>query len=94
MLEQRLTLMSAPPRNAGAADRPVDRSGRDSERALEIVDELQRIARGAVELVDERENRQPVSRQPRTTRVWSSTPFAASMTITTLSAARGGACLR
>ena len=45
----------------GAADRPVHRRGGDPERALEIVQQLQRIARRAVELVDERENRQPVA---------------------------------
>ncbi len=49
------------PKPFGAADRPVHRRGGDPERALEIVHQLQRIARRAVELVDERQDRQPVT---------------------------------
>ena len=44
----------------GAADRPVHRRRGDAERALEVVEQLQRILRRTVELVDEREDRQPV----------------------------------
>ena len=45
----------------GVADRPVDGRGRDAERALEIVEQLHRIFRGTVELVDERQDRQAVA---------------------------------
>ena len=45
----------------GTADGPVHRRGGNPERALEIVQQLQRIARGTIHLVDERENRQPVT---------------------------------
>ena len=44
----------------GAADRPVDRRGVNAERALEVVEQFQRILRGPIELVDEREDRQAV----------------------------------
>ncbi len=49
------------PKPLGAANGPVDRGGGDSERALEIVHQLQGIARRTVELVDERQDRQPVT---------------------------------
>ena len=45
----------------GAPDRPVHRCRGNTERPLEIVEELQRIARGSIELVDERENRQSMA---------------------------------
>ena len=45
----------------GAADRPVHRRRGDAERPLEIVEQLQRIARRAIELVDEGENRQAMA---------------------------------
>ena len=48
-------------KRVGAADRPVHRRGRDAERALEIVEQLHRIARRVIELVDEREDRQTVA---------------------------------
>ena len=38
------------------AERPVDRERRDAERALQLVDEFERLARGAVALVHERED--------------------------------------
>ena len=41
-----------------AADRPVHGRRRDPERLLEVVEQLERIARRPIELVDERENRQ------------------------------------
>ena len=40
-----------------AAERPVDRIGADAEHVLELVEQLERIARRAVHLVDEREER-------------------------------------
>jgi hypothetical protein len=45
----------------GAADRPVDRRRRNSQRPLHIVDEFERIASRTIELVDERQNRQAVA---------------------------------
>ncbi len=45
----------------GAANGPVHRRGGDAERALDVVDQRQRITRRPVELVDEREDRQPVT---------------------------------
>src|SRR5436190_21965762 len=45
----------------GAADRPVHRSRRNPERAFEIVNQLQRIASGKIELVDEGQDRQPMA---------------------------------
>jgi hypothetical protein len=39
------------------ADRPVHRHGRDVELALELADQLERIARGLIEFVDEAEDR-------------------------------------
>ena len=53
--------MSYTPKPFGAANWPVHRRGGDPERALEVVHQLQRIARRAVELVDERQDRQPVT---------------------------------
>src|SRR6266511_541835 len=44
----------------GVADRPVHRRRRDAQRALDIVDELEGVARRAIELVDERQDRQPM----------------------------------
>jgi hypothetical protein len=40
---------------------PVDWRRGDAERAFEIVEQLQRIASGTIELVDERENRKAMS---------------------------------
>ena len=45
----------------GIADRPVHRRRRDAERRLDVVHQRERIFRGPVELVDERQNRQPMS---------------------------------
>ena len=45
----------------GVADRPVHRRGGDAERALDVVEQLERIARRAIELVDESENRQAMA---------------------------------
>src|SRR5471032_1809018 len=45
----------------GVADRPVDRRRLDAQRALDVVEQLQRIARGAIELVDEGEDRQAMA---------------------------------
>src|SRR5262249_61028745 len=45
----------------GASDWPVHRSRSDPERAFEVIDQLQRIARWEIELVHEGQNRQPVA---------------------------------
>jgi len=60
-LQQRLTLdVVHPAKPFGAPDGPVDGRGGDPQRPLEIVNQLQRIACRPVELVDERQDRQPV----------------------------------
>ena len=71
-----------------AADRPVHRHGVDTEHALDLVEQIERIAAGQVELVDEGEDRQVAQRQTSNSlRVCGSMPLAASITITALSTA-------
>ena len=43
------------------ADRPVDRRRRNAQCGLDVVHQRERILGGPIELVDERENRQPVT---------------------------------
>ncbi len=45
----------------GIADRPVHRSSGNAKRALDVVEQCQRIARRAIELVDECQNRQAMT---------------------------------
>ena len=71
-----------------AANRPVQRGGMDAEHVLDLLQQVERVAAGQVELVDERDDRQWRSRgTSNSLRVWVSMPLAASITITALSTA-------
>ena len=70
------------------AERPVHRRGGNAEHALDLVHQLERILRRLIELVDERQHRQPRARHTSNNfSVCASMPLAASSTMTTLSTA-------
>jgi hypothetical protein len=70
------------------ADRPGDRRAVDVQHRLDFLEQLDRLAHLAVELVDEGDDRRVAQRQTSSSlMVCASTPLAASITITAASTA-------